>query len=211
MRLLTCVLVLACIPMFHADAQISIACQGGLNFANLSDPGNLAPTAVWSTQLGFVGLVSANFPIGAGFSVSPGFRFVQKGTRSDWFLSPYGTFAINMYHSYIELPVYVKYALIDSRVRLSLLMGPSLGHLVSSRAKGTITSEGNVSFDVTEDYRSYDCSIDAGLECETPISETFSIVGSAAYSLGLVKIYKMGGNERTRDIRVMVGIGYSFI
>jgi hypothetical protein len=211
MRRITCILILVCVPLIHGTAQISIACQGGANFANLTDPGNLAPGAVWSTQVGFVGLVSANFPIGAGWSVSPGIRFVQKGTRSDWSLSPYGAFAINVYHNYVEMPVYLKYLLTESHVRLSLLVGPSLGHLISSRAKGTITSEGKVSYDLTEDYKSYDCSVDAGLECQTPLSESIAIVGNAAYSLGLVEIYKMGGHERTRDIRVMVGVSYSLL
>jgi hypothetical protein len=211
MRLLICVLVLACIPLFHAHAQISIACQGGMNFANLSDPGNLAPGAVWSTRGGSVGLISANFPIGGGFSVTPGFRFVQKGTKADWTAPGLGTFASNLNNSYLELPVYAKYDLIDGQFRLSLLMGPSLGYLVSSRGEATISSVGHFLVDMKEYYKSYDCSVDAGLECATPISATFAIVGSATYSMGLVKIYDMGGNERTRDIRVMVGVAYSFI
>jgi hypothetical protein len=209
MRRITCILILVCVPLIHGTAQISIACQGGANFANLTDPGNLAPGAVWSTQIGFVGLVSVDFRIGAGWSLSPGVRFVQKGTRSDWSLSPYGAFAINVYYDYVEMPVYLKYVLIENHVRLSLLMGPSVGYLISSRAKGTITSEGNVSFDLTEDYKSFDCSADAGLECQTPLSETIAIVGSATYSLGLVRINRRDSREQTRDIRLTVGVSYS--
>ena len=210
MRLLICVLLVANISVLSANAQISIACQGGMNIANLTDPGNLIAGGVWSTRIGFVGLVSANFPVGGGFSVNPGFRFVQKGTNSAWSHFSVGNVESRLTITYLELPVYVKYALINSQTRFSVLLGLSLGYLLSSQAKGTIQSQGPFTFDVKEDYKSIDFSLDAGLEFETPIDRTFSMIGAATYAFGLAKINRRGSNEQTRDIRVTIGAAYSF-
>jgi hypothetical protein len=197
-------------PFFTLHAQVSIACQGGINFANLYDHGILVPGAVWSTQRGVAGLLSVDLPIGAGFSVSPGIRFVQKGTRSDYSYAPYGDFAINAYLNYLEVPIDVKFALTHGPIRISLLVGESIGYLVSARAEGTITSEGNVSFDVRGQYQPYTCCVDAGVECVAPVSGPFAVVGSAEYSLGLTGINKAMGDTKTKDIRVMLGVAYAF-
>lgn len=209
MKFITLILVVASLPLSSLEAQTSIAFQGGLNVANLSDPGNLVPGAVWSTRLGFVGTVSIDLPLGSRVSISPGLRFVQKGTKSDWALWVTGRVQTTLTNNYLELPIYAKYSLLSTETRLSILLGPSLGYLLSSQTSGSTQYYGPFSHDVKEDYKRYDLSLDAGFEIQTPVNHTISLVGAATYSFGLVKISQKGSNEQTRDIRLTIGAAYS--
>jgi hypothetical protein len=209
MKLVMAVFLVSIMSCSILDAQTQIICQAGLNVANLSNPGNLAPGAVWSTRTGFVGLVAIDLPLGAHITLSPGVRFVQKGTKSQFSLDVTGTINSTLTNNYLEVPVYLKYALLNSGTRFSILLGPSFGHLLSSKAVGTVEKQGPFDVDVKQDYKPNDLSLDGGLELQTPITRTISIVGSVTYSYGLIKISEHGSDEETRDIRIMVGAAYA--
>ena len=191
-------------------AQESIEVQGGVNIANLSDPGNLVAGAVWKSRLGFTGGILANIVIGDRIFICPGLRFVQKGTKSEWSSAMTGDVKSTVTNNYLELPVYLKYEVADFGSHLFLMGGPSFSYLLSSRSDGTWQLfDGNFSADTKEQYKSYDISFDLGLSAQTPLSDKVAIVATGLYSYGFVKIGTMGSNEQTRDIRVMIGVSYS--
>ena len=201
---LICILVVTS-PGF---AQRSISFHVGANIANLSNPGNLVSSATWYSRVGIVGGVSVTFPVSTNLAVEPGFRFVQKGTKSKWSYLSKDDVQSTLTNSYLELPVYLKYQLADFGSRLWVQGGPTISYLLSSWAKGTMSSFGEFSFDVIDDYRRYDASLDFGIVLDNPLSSDWELSLGALYSLGLVKINKSDSNEKTRDIRLMVGISY---
>ena len=89
--------------IISANAQNLVGIQGGINFANLSNPGNLAEGAVWTTRMGFVGGAFASIHIGFGLSLQPEIRFVQKGTDAEFDAPSYGHVTSSVTNSYVEI------------------------------------------------------------------------------------------------------------
>jgi hypothetical protein len=191
-------------------AQDVVDIQAGINFANLSDPGNLIQGAKWLTTYGIVGSVSTRFEIGSNISLAPGLRFIQCGTKAEWSTMILGNINSSVTNNYLELPVYLSYMLIDNIAKIFLIGGPTVSYLVSSRTEGTTQFMGSVSYDSKKDYKTTNASIDLGLSSMFPLNEKIFLVASTIYSYGLMKISAQGSNERTRDFMILVGISYSF-
>ena len=208
------------IYLLPTHAQSVLEFQAGLNVASLSDPGNLASTAVWNTRTGFIGAVTTDFTLSDEFSINSGIRFVQKGMKSEFFYSPdmiRGTLTLN----YLEVPVYLKFKIADLGTKLFVLGGPTFSYLLRStwEANSDVNGEFSGYSDAGIKYKNYDASVDVGLSTQTPFSAGLSILATAFYSYGVVKISDSisdgsGGriatnsNEKTRDIRVMIGVDY---
>jgi hypothetical protein len=192
-----------------SQSQTIIEIKGGTNIANLSDPGNLSPSAVWETRLGFVGDISASYEITPMVEIQTGFRFSQKGTKSESTMFTTHDVHATLTNNYIEIPVYLKYRIIDFTPQLFVMGGPAYSYLTSSRIESNDPVLGAVSFDSKSDYKTYDFSLDAGLGLRTPINDNLYFVSSAIYSFGLVKISKAPSNEKTRDIKLSVGLAYA--
>jgi hypothetical protein len=192
-------------------AQDAIEVQAGINFANLSDPGNLDPHARWTTLYGLSGSCAVILHLGGNLFLSPGVRFIQKGTQVDW--SPSSNIKdVSTTMSYLEVPIYVQYRFIDAPIQVSVLGGPTVSYLLRSKTEGT---NQNVygSYDSKDEYKSMNAAFDLGLRAAVPLNEQFSLVASAIYSYGLIKIsnpdYIIDSKEMTRDFIVLVGISYS--
>jgi hypothetical protein len=192
-----------------AYAQVSFEIQGGLNIANLSNPGNLVPGAVWSSRIGFVGSASTTFKLTDILLISPGMRFVQKGTKSEWAGSPVGQVRSTLTNNYLELPVYLKMEITELPTQLSIVGGPAFSYLLSSRLEGTTQMFGFESFDVKADYKSYDASIDLGFSVQTPLVNNIALLATGIYSYGFIKIDERQSDEQTRDFRFTIGASYS--
>jgi hypothetical protein len=199
-------------------AQTFIEFQAGVNMANLSNPDNLVAGADWHTRYGFVALASVSFPISSGLLISPGLRFVQKGTQFKWWSDFAGNVEGTLTNNYIELPIHLRYELSVIDSRLFVVGGPSLGYLIRSQTDATmqfsvpysaIETNEHLSSDSKKNYKSYDVSIDVGFMFQIPLTGSFAIIASVEYSLGLVKVSQYGSNEQTRDLRVTLGTSYS--
>ena len=188
-----------------AYGQSTIEIQGGINIATFSDPGNLITGATWKTRIGFSGSVSTEFPVSANLLINPGLRFVQKGTKSQWYSVWTGNVDATITNNYLEVPVYLRYRLIGMTPEISLFGGPSMGYMVSSHTEGTMQLFGPVSSNTRADYKNIDLSFDIGVSAQNPVNEKLAIVAAVSYSLGLIRISQLGSNERTRDMRVTVG------
>ncbi len=191
-----------------AESQYLIEFQGGTNLANLTK--NLNNGAAWKTRVGFVGSISTAFNILNSLDLQSGFRFIQKGTKFVNTLYTPNDVHGTITYSYLEIPVYCKYKIIDHRSRLYLLGGPTYSFLTSARVESTDPIFGNNSIDLKSDLKQYDISLDLGLCFEEPINKQLFFVASAIYSYGLVTVGITPYNEQTRDVRLALGLGYSF-
>jgi len=208
MKRATLIIVTILLSALSGQAQVSLEVQGGLDIANLSDPGNLIEGAVWKSRFGFAGTASTSIQIMDGLLFSPGFRFVQKGTKSEWSSSSTGQVNAALTNNYLELPVYLKWEIADFTSKLFVTGGPTLSYLLSSRMEGTSQLYGSSFRDARDDYKSYDASFDIGLSMQTPLGSNIALLATGLYSYGLVKISDLGSNEQTRDLRLLIGISY---
>jgi len=91
---------------------------------------------------------------------------------------------------------------------MSILGGGSISYLLSSRGVANTQAQGEISIDTENDYKNYDATLDIGLMLETKIDKNISIQGTALYSFGIVEISTLGSNEKTSDVKLMVGCSY---
>jgi len=206
MRSISAFFVLSVLISSVADSQYAIELQGGTNIANLSNPTHLDPSATWTTRVGVVGEALTTFTVSDEWNLQTGLRFIQKGTKTHFSLIN-STVTIN----YVELPIYAQYQLANFFPRIFIVGGPAFSYLTNAYMQGTSSIYGSYSHNSIQQFQSYDISLDAGLSIRNPISEHFSIVGSAMYSNGFVKIDKVpDSNEKTRDVRIAIGLAYMF-
>lgn len=200
----SCVVGLLFCFLAGAEAQIAIEFRGGVNVADLSDPGNLAEGAVWKTRTGVIGGGGITVSIAERLAFASGVRFVQKGMKPHWY---YATITVT--NNYFEIPLYLTYDLLNFGSVLAVEAGPSLGILLSSNSEGFIRDVGYESFDTKADYKTYDVTLDCGLSLRTPVTETLGIVITGAYSHGIVNVQQIDSRAQSRDVRVMVGVSYA--
>ncbi len=192
-----------------ARTQTWILLEGGLNIANQSDPGSLVEGTVWSPHVGFLGGVSATFTMYAGITIESGIRFVQKGLISDWSTIPTGSVHAILTSNYLDVPIYVGIGLVDFGPQLCLIAGPAFSYLLSAHSDAIIQNMGHFSLDRKSWYYSYDATLDGGLRLTRLLSDKYRLQLTGLYSLGVVKLDTHGSNEKTRDIRIALGIGYA--
>ena len=201
------VLFVLCISIY-SQSQTIIEIQGGTNIANLSNPNNLGAGAVWKTRVGFVGGISTNFNLSDKLYLNPGVRFVQKGTKSEWTSVMTGDVKATLTNNYLELPIYAKYEFANIGSHLFMVGGPSFAYLLTSNMEGDMQLLGHSSVDSKADYKTYDITFDIGLSSKTIINEHFSFLASAMYSFGFIKVSKLGSDEATRDVKLLIGLSY---
>jgi hypothetical protein len=180
-------------------AQEGIEIQGGINIANLSDPGNLTPDVKWKSRTGFSFSVSTTIPFSKKIFLNSGLRYIQKGTNAE--LSPYTTNILT--NTYLELPIYLKYSLSNMSTKFFIIGGPTISYLLASQIS---QDSGGGSFDTKEDYKSYNVSLDIGISTQNRLNQNTLLITTILYSHGLVKINALGSKEQTRDIIMMIGI-----
>ncbi len=189
-------------------AQVAVVVAGGINLANLSDPGNLAQGATWKTRPGFIATASVSIPFYQKLSILPGLRYVQKGTNVD-LAGPFplqGTSSVTLH--YLEVPVYLRWQIVDIRPKIFVMGGPTMSYLLSAGIK-VHSQYGDMSSDWTDLYKRYDASIDLGLSVQTPVSNNISLDLAGIYSYGFIKISTKGSQEQTRDAVFLLGIAYT--
>jgi hypothetical protein len=192
-----------------AHTQVSIDFQGGMNYANFTNPGNLVAGAVWTSRDGFVGGISVSIPINDRVMVWPGIRFVQKGTHSEWSSGWTGHVNASVTNGYLEIPVYLKCTIADFGPKFFFIGGLAFSSLINSHTEGTTELFGNSSRDTQSQYKWYDASVDFGLSLRLPATQSTAITATGLYSFGVVRISDQGSNEQTRDIRFLLGISFS--
>jgi hypothetical protein len=205
-HLMIVVLAALCITYFPSVAQNAIEIQAGMNFANLSDPGNLAPDARWTTLYGFTASAFVDIGVAGKFSIFPGVRYIQKGTNSN--VTGF-TSNVHLTNTYYELPLYGKYELYSDFCTVALVSGPTFAYCGSSRTEGTARDTGYVSINSKSDYKDYNISWDLGVHTAISFSNQWSFVVSGMYSFGIIKIATGGSKEQTRDVLLTAGVAYT--
>ncbi len=208
------VLTLFILPLCSL-AQPSIQFQGGIVSARITDSHDLVQGTDRRQEVGFVGIVFANIPLSENLSLSPGVRYIEEGQTLQWpvryaFGIPpsvsFPSIEQTVTNTYVELPIYLKYEVLDIGTKLFALGGPALSYLLSSQTKGPYSSN---PWDSRNEYRLFDFSLDIGLASQTPLSQTVALVATATYSFGLMHVYEHRPDAQSRNIAGAIGILFS--
>jgi hypothetical protein len=190
------------------NAQTLIEIQAGADFAKMVNPTSLVAGAVWTTHTGFIGGVSAEIGLSRVVSLAPGLRFNQRGLIADFNFSGYGMIHTTLIQNYLEIPLYLRYRILDVGPQVYILGGPSVGYLLSSKSNMDVETSGSSSFDTKEDYTKFDSALDLGISARMPLSHQLGVSFTALYSYGIVKIEKRDDAVTNRGIIITGGLSY---
>ena len=141
----------------------------GVNFSNVHSS-NGTTSENGDSQTGFLGGVFTQYQFSDGFYFEPQLRYAQKGAG-----------AVDL--DYLELPLYAKYKFMTGNAFMPhVFVGPTVAYRIGASAGGVSNDA------VSDSFKSFDLSIDAGIGAEFAATESMNLGISAAYQFGLLNI-----------------------
>jgi hypothetical protein len=193
--------LLALLLVQPASAQSRLGLTAGLNLANISwddfEEGLGADLKTY-TALGFSGVLDVGLSENVALHVEP--MYLQKGSKVEADGEELGKFKL----AYIEIPALLKIALGASTTRPYVMVGPTIGILLSAKGEDTDGEEE----DIKEIFKDVDFGLGFGAGVSFPTgNNSFFIEGR--YLLGLSNIIDSGDTEaKNRGIQVMAGVTF---
>lgn len=200
--LLSALALLLAVP---ASAQATFGLKAGLNTANfVGDDANESEVI-----LGFVGGLTADFPVSPMLSVQAEALYSQKGES---YYDTVDDYSLDTRIDYLEIPVALRIAFpTNSALDVGVSLGGYLGVPVSSRVKADAFAPGDVLDDIARDdlEAATDYGVLAGLDVG---SGPFYV--DARYSRGLTDVTEFdpvfGSNLNRQNQVVSLTFGYRF-
>ena len=172
------------------QAQVGFGITGGVNLANVGG----ADAVTGSKNLtGFAGGVYLDLGIPFFISVQPEVLYSMKGYKADAsFTIGANTVSVNqtVNLNYIEVPVLLKFSFPVPALKPTLFAGPSMGILLSAKAKVDITGQPSQDQDIKSLTTSTDWGVVVGASAHIAV-----VTVSARYTLGLTTLDKTGGTK----------------
>lgn len=203
------VVFLAMFMVLPASAQNQIGVIGGLNLANLSSDYFEAIGLDFGTSTGFG--IGGVLDVGLNENISLRFEpmYLQKGSTFDDNEEPDIELTIKSF--YFEVPVLFKLVLGTSTTRPYLLVGPSIGFLLSSKLKIEGRDEDQ---DLKDDFKSNDFSLTFGGGVSFPAgNNSFFLEGRYNHGFKDIADFEGEGEDaeiKTKGIQIMAGFVFRF-
>jgi long-subunit fatty acid transport protein len=188
---------------FTNAQDVKFGLKTGLNISNIT--GDIEGS---SSKAGiFLGGV-AEIKISDKFSFQPELLYSSVGNKNVVYDYDYEgdklEGKINL--SYLNIPLMAKLYVAD---KFSLEAGPQLGFLLSAKAKGTYTYEGD-SESGTEDIKDGYNGVDFGFNFGTSYDFTDNISAGVRYTVGLSNILKDSGDFKQQNSNIAFALAYRF-
>jgi hypothetical protein len=185
--------------------ETSYGVKAGLNFATVGGSSvNFTPSMTTQYAIGFFD----EFHLPGGFSIDPEVYYSVKGFNEEMSSSFFGeTFNISATQTsgYLDIPILVKYYLPESRVKLNIYAGPSIGFLLNAK----VTANQNGSSTET-DIKDSTSSTDVGLVVGAGIILSVGSVDvpvEIRYDFGLSTLDQSGQtNVYNRVVSLLIGV-----
>lgn len=200
------------------NAQIKIGAVAGLNSSDLE-----ADTEIKSRNLFGIGFILQKI-VNDQFSIIAEPMYLQKGGILP---AKDGSPELKIKGSFIELPIFLKYSILNSKkFNPYLIAGPYVGLKLSMDLDGE-TAGVAFTADLDPVTKTFDSGLGIGVGIEIPL-ETSSIFLEGRYSMGLIDLHKDGTFQirgggltieekfdddnkfETRGIQIMLGATFSF-
>ena len=172
--------------------DVKFGVKGGLNLATVGGDVEGVDAKIGFNVGGF-----AEIKVSDKFAIQPELLYSVQG---DKYSESFGgtTYTVKENLSYINLPVMVKYYVVD---KFSLEAGPQVGFLISAKAK-----QGSESIDVKDGLNTVDFGANFGAGYD--FTENVSV--GVRYNLGLSNIAKDSGDYKATNNVISLSVGYKF-
>jgi hypothetical protein len=185
-------------------SQIMIGPKAGINLGNLSID-NQVSSASNGYRIGLIAGCAIEARLNNRLSIQVEPTYIQKGSLISFNNGSYQVETKNRF-GYIQVPVMMKVRFESKPIIPYLLIGPSVGFLLSATAVSNYVYPTPLEYDEKPNYQSSDITIDIGAGCEIITSSVLVLVADARYSFGIYNIHKaQGGEVKTRGIQILIG------
>ena len=196
-------LFIALCLILPASSQVRFGIVGGLNLANVSIDPDEGLDFKNRTALGVGGVL--DFGLGNIVFIHFEPMFLQKGTKVEE-----GGSKLEIDADYIEVPLLLKFAFGTSGTKPYIMVGPTLGILMS--AKWKVTAEGiSAEVDVKDTTKGIDFGVSFGAGVSMPLGQN-SLFVEARYALGLTNFNDDPEDPdtdiKTKGIQVFAGMTF---
>jgi len=165
--------------------------------------------------LGIVGGVFIEYSFSPMFAIQPELLYSMEGAKYKDIVEEGITVSPKLTLSYLQIPVFLKLKPQTSgNIKPTFCAGPFLGILMSAKAKGSASAEGqsaDVSVDVKDLFESTNFGVAFGVGAAYKLTKG-EITFDARYALGLSKIAKVEEgttpNVKTATFSFLVGYGF---
>jgi hypothetical protein len=201
------ILVLAVYFPQSVHTQVRIGLHFGANISSLTEPNQ------WEWQSRYQGGIVCDIQIAKPLLLVVQLNYVEKWAgldHSPWGQEAFGVYHVTLQHSFIELPVYVRWQPVNSTLRWFIEGGPSIAYIISEKLAWWHLPLRTWTETMRGDFRSVDVTATIGTGLELGIGESLSIAGMVHYSYGFVRVFKDSekGNSTTVGIQPGVSIMY---
>jgi hypothetical protein len=191
MKKLISVLALTLLVSVPLLAQTGGGIKAGVNLADLKIEGD-GFGLDFKNRIGFHAGLYYHLFFNENIAIQPELLFSQKGAKID-----FSGFEVKTNFSYIDLPVLVRYQVVDF---LNLHAGPQVGFLISANAVADDEKE-----DIKDDFNTIDFGLAFGAGVDLPMGLNFTL----RYVLGLANIAsETEGDESLKNNVLQVSVGY---
>ncbi len=201
------ILVLAVYFPQSVHTQVRIGLHCGANISSLTEPNQ------WEWQSRYQGGIVCDIQIAKPLLLVVQLNYVEKWAgldHSPWGQEAFGVYHVTLQHSFLELPIYIRWRPVNSTWRWFVEGGPSIAYIISEKLEWWHLPLRTWTETMRGDFRSVDVTATIGTGLELGISESLSIAGTVHYSYGFVRVFKDSekGNSTTVGIRPEISIMY---
>ena len=185
------------------NAQVRIGLHYGANISSLTEPRQ------WEWQSRYQGGLVCDIQISKPLLLVVQLNYVEKWAgldRSPWGQEAFGSYHVTLQHSFLELPIYLRWRPVNSTLRWFVEGGPSIAYIISEKLEWRHSHLGTWTETMRGDFRSVDVTATIGTGLEVGISERLSIAGTVHYSYGFIRVFKDGEQGNSRSVGIQPGI-----
>ena len=189
------------------NAQVRIGRHYGANISRLTEPRQ------WEWQSRYQGGLVCDIQISKPLFLVVQLNYVEKWAgldRSPWGQEAFGSYHVTLQHSFLEMPIYIRWQPVNSTLRWFIEGGPSIAYIVSERLAWWHLPLRTWTESMRGDFRSVDVTATIGTGLELGISESLSIAGTVHYSYGFVRVFKDSEQGNSTTVGIQPGISLMY-
>lgn len=195
----------------NTDSPFTVMVNGGLTLSNLSSNGfNVQDQLFGNLRQSFQSGAALEFNLTPNLRVRSGFQYASLGGKSDEQIQTdtegreLQQFRIEEKQHYVEIPIQVKYLLMQHGYQPYIVSGFTIGFLASARLDLDSEVEGISSFsddDISDSRNSTAFGLDLAAGVQIPIRAALGLDIGGVYNIGLSNQFKPADDDRSLKLR----------
>jgi len=192
---------LVAIVAVPASAQVSVGAFAGISHFSVDQEVEVDGVELSNkTGLAVGGIVNFALTEMVGLQFEP--MFLHKGSTAD--VTGFGQ--VDVTASYLELPVLLTYSFGTGSIRPYLMVGPTVGYLLSAKQEAEFIPE--AAEDIKDRSEDIEFGVTGGLGVQFPLGATLNGFVQGRYYHGLTDTHAEEENHKSRGYKLVAGFLY---